>query len=187
MFWAAGAKWDTQDVISPPAHPCTATWWIYALLIPVRSCLILSPASYQGCDISDHFVPVRQDFSASRNTLSHHASHVTSALPPDANLRKTCPRVSSHALPVSAPHIYRRPRRGGCFGALTANVCVICHCQQAPATVAATRIWRGCCTLASPVDTRAVEKVSFLVLPYVCLYDMFSNAPADTSSVWIDS
>lgn len=57
------------------------------------------------------------------------------------------------------------------FWGLTANVRIICYCQQALAALAVTWIWGRRCPLAERVYTRdqcaTMEKVSFLIFPFL--------------------
>ena len=74
--------------------------------------------------------------------------------------------VRRPALPVcAAPLLKTEARR--MHWAYTANVCIICDCQQALATLADTRVWVGRCPLAARVGLGqpTMEKVSIFVSP----------------------
>ena len=75
--------------------------------------------------------------------------------------------VRRHALPVCAAPILKTEARR-MHRAYTANVCTICDCQQALATLAVTRVWVGRCPLAARVyiGQPTMEKVSIFVSPF---------------------
>ena len=74
--------------------------------------------------------------------------------------------VRRHALPVCAAPILKTEARR-MHWAYTANVCTICDCQQALATLADTRVWVGRSPLAARVylGQPTMEKVSIFVSP----------------------